>query len=101
MEQTPFIITDRNKIDSFINSISLTSEVDNVSCPITDRKYTPFHIVAFDSSRMRAAYIILLPCDKGEYSTVWNYDAAGLYWIQTPSILTRSAEPGRVNSPWK
>ena len=86
MQQKPFIINERDRIDSFINSISFSSKVDNVSCPITDSKYSPFHIVAFDSSTKRTAYIILLPCDDGKYSTVWNYDDAGLYWIKTPDI---------------
>jgi len=92
MEQSPQIIINQEKIRSLINSISIDAEVDNVSCSITENKYTPFHILAFDSSKMRTAYIILFPCDDGIYSTVWNYDNAGLYWIQTPSTLTMLAE---------
>ena len=89
MEQTPFVINEQDRIDSFINSISSSLEVNNDSCPITDQKCLTFHIIAFDSSTMRTAYIILLPCNDGQYCRVWNYDAAGLYWIQTPSILTK------------
>lgn len=87
MKQKPIIINERNKIESFINSISLNSEVNNFSCPATDCNNLPFHIIAFDSSTMRTAYIMLLPCDDGKHSTVLNYSGAGIYWIQTPSIL--------------
>lgn len=88
MKQKPFVINERDRIDSLINSISLNSEVHNFSCPITDHKYSPFHIIAFDSSTMRTAYIMLYPCDDGKHSTVLNYSKSGIYWIKTPSMLT-------------
>ncbi len=88
MDQNPLIINKQGRIDSLINDISLNSEVNNISCSINDYKYSPVHIIAFDSSTMRTAYIILFPCDDGKHSTVWNYSGSGIYWIKTPSMLT-------------
>jgi hypothetical protein len=94
MEQKPFIINERDRIDSLINSISSNSEVNNVSCSINDYKYFPFHIITFDSSTMRTAYIMLLPCDDGKHSTVLNYSGAGIYRIKTPSMLNAENHQG-------
>jgi len=99
MEQKPFIIHERDRIDSLINSISLNSEVHTFSCPATDHKNLPFHIIAYDSSTKRTAYIMLLPCDDGKHSTVLNYSGAGIYWINTSSMLIKMnnwENPGRA-----
>ncbi len=80
-EQHPLYIDDIDTILLIFNQISRDKTVD-FTCSASDSKRECYHLVAFDSTK-NAAYIILYTCDD-TYSSVWNYEAAGIYWIITP-----------------
>lgn len=87
MKQKPLFIEDRDKIVLLLDEISWNSKLDNFHCSLKEEKDYSYHIVAFDSATMRAAYLILHPCNDGIHSRVWNLYESGIYWIKNPSIV--------------